>query len=364
MIYFFFSLFYFILFGVLAFSKVNDKQFYKLLYVIVVLFWGCSYTYAPDLSEYMEYFYREVKTLSQGIDLRAHGFEEGFNVFAALSKSLISEYIFFQILLFATEMCLVLSGIRKILSGKLARVASVLLFFIYPCMLSATRQGMAIALIIYAIPFIQKGNYKKYFGLLIVAFLFHHSSAIAIPLYFVRYLDKLSNSYKFCIGGLLIADICWILGLSLSEYLDNALAIFLADANDFEKYSIYMNDEETSISNYGIAKLLEINIAYIGFVLYSQKGNNNLLKVILLLYTIIGLMLGGILAHRFLYFFLILYYVCMFIGVNALVNKEHPKTFLPISYVILSAYMFWFYIIKNEFIEKTYHFLPTGFQIY
>lgn len=364
MVYFLFSLLYFFLFGILAFSKVKDDLFYSLLYVSVVLFWGCSYTYAPDLVGYEEYFYTEVRTLSQGIDLQAHGFEEGFNLFAALSKSIIPEYIFFQLLLFATEMCLVLSGIRSLLYSKQARAVSILLFFIYPSMLAATRQGMAIALIIYAIPYIKSGNHKRYFGALLIAFCFHHSSVIAVPLYFIRYLDKMLSSNNFVWGILLISDACWILGLSFSMYLDDTLTIFIDYSNEFDKYYIYINDVETSVSNYGIAKLLEINIAYYGFVKYTKINNNNILKVILILYTIIGLMLGGILAHRFLYYFIILYYVCMCMGINTLINKNKMKQFLPLSYVFLSVYMFWFYIIKTDYIDKTYYFLPLGLQMH
>lgn len=366
MIYFSFSLFYFILFGVLAFSKVNDKQFYKLLYVIVVLFWGCSYTYAPDLSGYMEYFYKEVKTLSQGIDLDAHGFEMGFNLLAAICKTIVPEYIFFQFTLFAIEMALVIGGLRRLLSAKQSRLILVLLFFLYPGMLDATRQGMAIALIIYAIQFIINRNWKCYFGLLAIAYLFHHSSLIVVPLYFLSFLGKYANSNKVLFSILVLADLCWILGFSLSDYLDTALAAFLKEGSEIDKYSIYMNDTETAISNYGFPKLLEINFAYIGFLYYKKiSGDSNIvLTLFLVFYTVIGLMLGGILAHRFLYYFIIVYYVCAFIGINTLLSKSFRKTIYGSSYILLASYMFWFFIIKGDMMSQNFIFLPLGFSIY
>ena len=171
MFYFIFAIFYFSLFGIINYCTQGKRKFYCLLYIAIVGFWGLSFTYAPDVYGYMEYFYKEVKTLPQGVDLEAHGFEIGFNLLAAICKTIIPEYIFFQFILFATEMALVIGGLTKLLSDKQSRLILVLLFFLYPSMLAATRQGMAIALIIYAIQFIINRNWKCYFGLLSIAYL-------------------------------------------------------------------------------------------------------------------------------------------------------------------------------------------------
>lgn len=366
MFYFIFSLFYFILFGIINYCTQDNRKYYCLLYIAIVGFWGLSFTYAPDVYGYMEYFYKEVKTLPQGIDLDAHGFEMGFNLLAAICKTLVPEYIFFQFILFAIEMALVIGGLTRLLSEKQSRIILVLLFFLYPSMLAATRQGMAIALIIFAIQFIINKNWKCYFGLLVIAYLFHHSSLIVAPLYFLSFLGKYANSNKVLFSILVLADLCWILGFSLSDYLDTALAVFLKDGSEIDKYSIYMNDTETAISNYGFAKLLEINFAYIGFLYYRKlSGDSNIvLTLFLVFYTVIGLMLGGILAHRFLYYFIIVYYVCAFIGINTLLSKSSCKTIYGSSYLLLASYMFWFYIIKGEMMSQDFIFLPLGFSIY
>lgn len=360
MFYFTFALLYFVLFGILNSLIRDNRKFYLLLYIAIVGFWGLSYTYAADVEGYMEYFYREVKTFSQGIDLSAHGFEEGFNLLAAICKSIVPEYIFFQFTLFAIEMALVIIGITRLLTKQQARCVLVLLFFLYPSMLAATRQGMSIALIIYALQFIKNKNWKWYFGLIAIAYTFHHSSLIAIPLYFVFFFKKYLEPNAVLITILLLADICWISGISLSNYLDNSLAVLLNNGSEIEKYSIYMNDAETSISNYGLGKILEINIAFIGFLYFRRlsKEPDVILTLFLVLYTIIGLMLGGILAHRFLYYFIMVYYACAIIGINSLLSKSPSKTILGSTYAALALYMFWLYIIRGDMMRLEYIFLP------
>lgn len=153
---------------------------------------------------------------------------------------------------------------------------------------------------------------------------------------------------------------CWISGISLSNYLDNSLAVLLNNGSEIEKYSIYMNDAETSISNYGLGKILEINIAFIGFLYFRRlsKEPDVILTLFLVLYTIIGLMLGGILAHRFLYYFIMVYYACAIIGINSLLSKSPSKTILGSTYAALALYMFWLYIIRGDMMRLEYIFLP------
>lgn len=363
MFYFIFALLYFVLFGVFYYFIRDNRKFHCLLYITVVGFWGLSFTYAPDVYGYMEYFYKEVRTLPQGIDLSAHGFEAGFNLLAAICKTIVPEYIFFQFTLFAIEMALVIGGLTRLLPDKQAKLILVLLFFLYPSMLAATRQGMSIALIIFALQFIINRNWKCYFGLLALAYFFHHSSLIVVPLYYLTFLGRYGNSNIVLFSVLLLADLCWILGVSLSDYLDNILAILLKDGSEIDKYSIYMNDAESAVSNYGIAKVLEINLAYIGFLYYRKlSGDSNIvLTLFLVFYTVIGLMLGGILAHRFLYYFIIVYYICAFIGLNTLLSNSRCKTIFADSYILLASYMFWFYIIKGDMMSQEFIFLPLGF---
>ena len=361
MLYCIVSLLFFIVLGLLGFSSLDNRKFYAIAYCIIVCFWGLSYSYAPDTNGYMEYFDAEVRTLSQGIDINAHGFEPGFNIFASICKSIIPEYVFFQFALFTIEVALVIAGLRKLLTKEQAKFVIVLLFFLYPTMLSATRQGVSIALIIYALQFILKRKFKLYLLLIAVAYTFHHSSLIAVPLLLVYYLEKRFSSNKLLLGILIISDLCWLAGISFSQYLDGVLGTILEDGSGIEKYTMYINDEESAISNYGLAKIIEINIAYCGFIYFrsKQQNPNALFTTFLVLYTIIGMMLGGILAHRFLYYFIIIYYVCVFIGINAIIKRNGDTKYACVSYSLLSVYMFWFYIIKGGMIQNEYIFLPS-----
>lgn len=69
------------------------------------------------------------------------------------------------------------------------------------------RSGLAYAIILLGIQYITNRDWKRYFGLVFIAYFFHHSAIIAVPLYFVSYI-KFNKwqivavlAFAFVIGG-------------------------------------------------------------------------------------------------------------------------------------------------------------------
>ena len=120
-----------------------------------------------------------------------------------------------------------------------------------------------------------------------------------------------------------------------------------------DKYADIIEGENTDI--YGIAKVLEMNVTVIVYTLFCKKDKDNeLMRFNLLIYVFIGLVLGGMLAHRLNYYWTLLYYVCFIRGIMSFFKRfEQPSG----AYLLIAAYMFWFFIIKSGYIERPYVFL-------
>lgn len=69
------------------------------------------------------------------------------------------------------------------------------------------RAGVSYAILLLAVKYIQEKDWKRYFLIVFVAYLFHHSAVVAIPLYFFCNWVKIKP--KIIVWGLVIA---WIIG--------------------------------------------------------------------------------------------------------------------------------------------------------
>jgi hypothetical protein len=73
------------------------------------------------------------------------------------------------------------------------------LFNIYYLNFSYIRQGFSVVLFFYSLQYIKEKNFKKYLFFTFISFLFHSSSVIALPLYFVLNRDIKGKYYVLCL---------------------------------------------------------------------------------------------------------------------------------------------------------------------
>lgn len=343
------AIFFFIGFlFLLCTEKLKTTYSYCFYYFCIVLFWGLSYHYAIDTPGYMDYYNNMVSPITNGIDLHLNKFEPGFNVWAALCKSLKDSYLVFQTLTFAIEMFLIFKGFQKIFHKDYLPLLFPLLFFIYPSILNALRQSFAIAIFIFAIPFIKEKKKWHYGSCIIIASLFHQSAIFLVLFYFIRFIKPLGNTTTFI--ALFISDLLWLAGEAFSTNIGFVSDILSSGyLSQGERFIKYINEEELE-SNFGFAKVIEINFVVIAYTLFCKKQKQyDFLSVTLLLYFTLGLMVGGMLTHRILYYFTILYYTCFIIAITTILKNR--KVF---SYLIIALYMIYFFIFHSAYIKKEY----------
>ena len=104
------------------------------------------------------------------------------------------------------------------------------------------RAGLSYAIILMAVQYITKRDWKRYFAWVFVAYLFHHSAIIAVPLYFLCMLDI---KKKHIVMGLSIAFI-------IAAFFSNVVRSLVTDnASDLnvETYASEEYQREWGLSN-------------------------------------------------------------------------------------------------------------------
>ncbi len=103
------------------------------------------------------------------------------------------------------------------------------------------RAGLSYAIILVAVQYITKRDWKRYFGLVFIAYLFHQSAIIAVPLYF---LCLINIKKKHIIMGILAA---FIASYYFSDYIKLIVGENASDLN----VATYVTDQYTR--EYGLA---------------------------------------------------------------------------------------------------------------
>lgn len=297
-------------------SRFSTKISFPLVFGILSIFWGVAYIYAPDIPEYILYFKKQTYNwFDTGFKLPSSSFELGFNILSCMVKSLTEHYYIYQFFLFSSELLLVMIGLKKILKDKIALIMICAMFFVLPSnLLSALRQGIAISLFIFAVPYIYEHKFFKYCILIIFASFFHTSAIFLLLLYWLPLVKYIISAPKILLLYFLILNVCYFFNITISNALDSIL-LTLFDL--YEKSAMYVRytnvDLEETISNFGILKILEMDFIYVVFILINKDNSKTmlLLKSMFLIYCTLNMLLGGILAHRISYYFVILYHICL-----------------------------------------------------
>ena len=355
MIYLLYSLLFLFVGLVLVDRNEIRTGYYYILYFGVVLFWGLSYIHAMDTSVYMAKFYDEIQPIGGHISRKL---EIGYTLSAMLAKTIIPHYWFYQFVIFGIEVWLIMKGLRKFYEGQDLMFVLPLLFFVYPSNLAAFRQGMAISIFIFALHYIDEESTKKsllYFALILVASLCHQSALILLFIYVARYIiyHPVIDYVVFAI--LAVVDIIWSTGLSLTTQLDFLLPFLYDDYLDMgEKFAQYIEDVDWG-STYGFAKLVEINVTVILYTLFCKEDKGwELFLFNIIIYAVIGLAFGGMLAHRLNYYWTLIYYTCFIKAFVSLFSRDGQQI---IAYILIGSYMVWFYLLKGGMINSDYSFL-------
>jgi len=204
------------------------------------------------------------------------------------------------------------------------------------------RQNVAILIFWFSIRYIKKGNFWKYSGLIIIAYLFHSSAILLIPFYFIlRIMAKLSLEKKYTFTLLLcflkpVSDIFLNVIYGVLVYLNigrSTLAVYLSNASR------------------GINTLFIVESLLIMFLVYFNKDNtlltqNGIFVDLLLLSLILSIWFSNYeIFARFIEYFRIYYLIL----IPILITSIKRIYFKYIAFVLTTAY----------FLFRLYRYLIT-----
>lgn len=315
----------------------NDDEFdYKaVLWVLpsILIYWGFSYINAPDIKGYMRFFN---KLSTQGWVLKslretsAWNMEPGLFVIMQWCKKFNSSYFFFQSVMLSMNVILAYLGLKKIYGSNKKALMFVLLFAMnITFFMSAMRQGVVIALFILCIPLFVDNKWHFYIPILIMSIFFHQTAFLLILVPLIWYLyNKTSSSHFlswswFKIMVFIVCNLSYFAGLSIGEFIESRLGdiVFDSSVSTTRSMSVGHSMEE---SNFGILKVLELDLCYAIFCMSNLVEKNNYFKLIgglVFVFFCMNMLVGGIIVHRISYYLLIPYYIALFASLNLLLTK-------------------------------------------
>ena len=315
---------------------------YVVLLIVFLFFYGLRQHVLTDWFEYENTFdflpslfskdfinsYNFVKAYTGNV-------EKGFVLFTILCKTICSSFYFFQFINTLIDFCLLTVFFKKYLNNRF--YWGFLCFFIFYGNLfeiNLMRNIKALLLFLFSIKYIERKRFVKFLLLNICGALFHSSSFLLIPLYFI--LDKKINR-KIILSLFIIGNLFFIFHISLFTTLLNSLITHFSEGVG-RKFTAYLLDDS---SKRGFSpSYVERIITFCFFFACSKKFNlydNSKLRIIInsfYIYVLIPLFFDYTIFYErvmplFAYSYWILYPICYF---NLSKNKKQIFLLLFIIY--------------------------------
>ncbi len=185
---------------ILSFMSENvrsNKKIYNLyiilIFLVLVLFAGLrSKVVGTDTGMYVGRYLRVNHDIT-GLINNTSRIEIGYRFLEFYASKISENYIIILLMIAFITIYFQLKGIYKLSVNPSISLFVIITFGIYTYIFNGARQGIAAAIYLYTLNYLIKGNFKKYALWVFIAFLFHKSVIIMIPMY---YLFKKEFNYK------------------------------------------------------------------------------------------------------------------------------------------------------------------------
>lgn len=299
-----------LMYGVLQYDLQNYQRGKERLFLLIVLYLICvsglSYRMGGDGIGYMMRY--NSYTTYDGIGWQAltkyDGRMPGWVLLVKLCRFITADYCLFKIIhaiIINTLICNAIRGItRYVFSGLLCYF--VLLYFDFNFQI--LRQSLSIALFIYSLIYFKSKQWYKYYICVIIAFLFHESSAVCALFPIMRYF-KATKFSLLLISGTIFAIIFFrnniittILGGVMPEVFAGK---FYAYKQELEESSVF-----SAFSNLLLSTIIPLLLCYI----HRLETSYSVIRIGALVYGIsysVGLIVP--IFYRFSLFFIVFFYL-------------------------------------------------------
>ena len=159
--------------------------------------------------------------------------EMGFYYIGVVVKTFTSNVTIYLIFIAALSFFFLYKAFDKYCYYPILGVCAYISRFYLARNLIQIRAGLSYAIILVAVQYITKRDWKRYFAWVFLAYLFHHSALIAVPLYFLCMIDI---KKKHIVIGTLIAFI-------IAGFYSNVVRSLVADrVTDLDVATTYITE--------------------------------------------------------------------------------------------------------------------------
>lgn len=351
------------------------KEKYKVVLPLaaILLYWGFSFTNAPDTEGYMDFFdaiYTSGWVLDSLVGSAAGGMEPGVFILMQLCKKLSGSYYFFQFVVLTIDLVLTYWGLRNLLKNKMEPIVFLLIItFCIPLYLSALRQGVAIALMVFCLPLFRDNRFYIYIPLILLGIFFHQSAILLFAIPILMFLFKRINLKKdfgriLFLIIFLVCNFCYFAGISAGDYIERIFGGFVYDSSLSTNREMSIGQSMEG-SDFGILKVLEMDVCFIIFYLSSIIKKNGVTKYMgafFLAYFILNMLVGGIIIHRLTYYLRLPYYFILFETLRGFMMNRMKLNY-KVSNLIVYLYMFFIFMVQSG-MSSTYIYEYHLFDIF
>lgn len=322
-------------------DSIKDKLYFAYALILLVFFHGFIDPYSvPDVEIYKNVFDRLASKSIVGAFFDAEdseygeNFEVGFKLYLSVIANVWHNIHFF---LFVNSVVLCLLYLRFFKKYSPLFGISVILFILLPFnqSLFVLRQHLSLAILLFSYEYIINQRFGKFLFVVIIAMLFHTSSIVFFPVYF---LYKVKSKKKLL--ALLFMGILVVVGI---KYVLSLISVLLAAS---ERYGGYGEDISVGVATKGL-----IMLVVLFFYCWTLKGRilddgiNRLVFVLSLWGTLFNLIIGEAGAGRI---FLSYYFVMLIQIPLIIVNIENRVLKSLFVFCTIVSFAFFSYVISAD----------------
>jgi hypothetical protein len=326
--------------------------------LLLVFFIGFRGFIHGDALHYHD-FYNAIPSMFDGTDIFKNifnlSFEPGFALYAVICKTISSNYFFFQVISNIIDFTILLIFFKRYIPNY---VVMGFLFFIlfrgFQLEIMFVRNAKSMICFLLSIRYIEKRKMAGYMGLNILGFLFHVSSFIYLPLYFIlkRPISKKTFLLLLITGNLFfLFQIRWygniLLYMSDHWFLPSRLSLLI---------NSYLLNQETA-SAYGFTLgylerfITSVLVYHFYDTLYKKYRCNFIFINMLVIYLAIFFFFSEItiILERVTVLFIVFYWV-LFPQIYTCFSRKNKYLFL----LVLFIYGFIKISVGNSFVTAAY----------
>lgn len=358
-------LFYLICFSLSALlmyygNKRNSKFVIGLSLGIPILIGGLRYGVGTDYPSYVA-MYNDLSNLSFA-DFFSNIFsqiEVGFFILIKLSEFITGNYVF----LFASSSLLTIIffylGLKRYAVKYPALVYLLFLLIIFPVTFNAVRQGVAMSICFYALSFVMKRDFRRYFIWIVVASLFHTTSLLLLPVYLLNGIIK-KSSRNYDIKFYIKLGVIFLSMYLLLPFLFN----LIVSNNLFDRYDKYII-LKGSVDKYAfyIKLIIVTTILLFSKKIFAKKDRQT--YYFFLLFTVLDLVFSTLgfsstFIARIGWYFSFFNLILLTYLINIFSDKLGKTTvyFILIMYGLTYFFLFYFILGQSQIIP--YVMIPGG----